>query len=96
MRLHHLVLSTVQREPLYLQPGQRRAAVRTLARVGAARVTAFAFADDHLHALVEHAHPAYVGGRIAMALRAYPDAPTLQPAWAEPVADRAHLRRLVT
>jgi len=88
VRLHHLVLSTVQREPLHLEVQPRRAALRVVARVGAAWIPAFAFADDHLHALVDHDEPGVVGGRVALALRALPRAPILQPTWTLPPGAR--------
>lgn len=95
MRAFHLTFTARGRQPLFPGEAQRRAAVRSLVRVGGAWVALFCLVDDHAHVVVlcEPAAVRRIARSLHMTLSAQAAVPVL-PAHVVPVEDRAHLLAL--
>ncbi len=94
MIVAHVTLSTVLREPLYLDEDQLLALVRALVRVAGRRLLLFSIADDHLHAVIVAERVGYAVGGLRRAIATHA-VRAIAPPHIKPVQGRPHLQRLV-
>ncbi|MDP2306597.1 MAG: hypothetical protein Q8P18_11300 [Pseudomonadota bacterium] len=96
MRTFHLTYTTRGRQPLFPGEALRRAAVRSLVRVGGGWIVLFCLVDEHAHVVVlcEPAALRRIARSLHMTLSAHASVPVL-PAHVEPVDNRGHMTTLV-
>lgn len=95
--LWHITFAGDERQVLFPEEAQRRAALRAVARVAAGVLVLFAIVDEHLHLIVFGTRPKVgcLKRSVQLALRPLTSTP-IDPGRLRPVNGRSHMRTLVT